>query len=145
MQPGKFDFTFPTLNVGELEKLYIGVDFKSAVKIIEYLKSITKNRKTYLMLFIYPNVKNMSEELSLPPKEVYHSLKFLSNFTPDLVKYESYFQLDSDNIFEPIQEEDIKLLTEKNEYQNPFKPDIIYKDADKYVRFVFKIGKPNES
>jgi hypothetical protein len=141
MQTGKYIFSFPEINKEKFENNSSGINYHSLKQLIEYLRVKTEDRKTALIIFVHPDLKKLSEQMHVSSKDIYLSFIYLSSHFPEMFKFESYFQLDVDGLFEQIHEEDKDLLQLKNIYRNPYNPDIFYKEADQHIRFVFNIGR----
>lgn len=69
----------------EFTKHYPGVDHESIWKVALFLEERYANSLRDQFIFLFPDIKNISEQLSISPRELIDALVFLSTTCNDLI------------------------------------------------------------
>lgn len=121
-------------------KRYPGVNIELLVKVVNKLNEIIKDRVNPFYLFINPHIEIYSKEWKLEPKKLLKILLFLKDFRSDDLKMEAVLQIDEENLFYVLQQEDLEELKEYNIVSHPDDPKIKFDNADEIIRHAFVLG-----
>ncbi len=116
-----------------------GIDKLSTITIISYLNKVMENRHAPLYIFFYPNIDDLANKLHIDSSQIFASLKYLSCQDSTNIKLKAILEVDEDELFYELQEEDFDELKTFNTIHNPYDPNIIYNDAAKLIRHAFVV------
>jgi hypothetical protein len=127
-------------NISDLElSKSSGINKDITLLLASFLNDTMQNRKAPLYIFFHPDIDKLAGILNVNNKELFHSLKYLACIHSNFVKLKAILDVDFDDLFYVLQDEDIEELKRDNKVHNPKNPNIVYENADQLVRHAFVV------
>jgi len=117
-----------------------GINSDITIKIVEKLNTVFKKRNSPLFIYVYPDIERLANELQLDQKELFTTLKYLACRFTQQIEFKAILHVSFDDLEYMLQEEDLEELEAYGTVHNPKNPNIIYKDAQKYIKHAFVIN-----
>jgi hypothetical protein len=129
----------PQLEPEKIEKIAPGVDPMVTSRLIGLVNSDAKALPHYF--FVNPDLSLYAKALSTDVATVFTSFKFLAGYFGEIVCYRLILM--QDDLFYPLQEEDLDELATENTLHHPDDPTIVFSNAKDLVRHAFVLKAMN--